>query len=88
LKRLCALALGPQPSSTSLGGGVIIISSSSRPPEDVQSLAYAQLKQLDASLKKALESKVKLDDYSRAHLSDSQVRIRKVLESQLTTTRP
>jgi hypothetical protein len=79
------LALGPQPTS----GGLMSMSSSlGRTPEDVQSLAYAELKALETKFKKALSTNLKLDDYTRAHLVDSQERIKKVLSAQLTTTRP
>lgn len=89
LKRLCSLALGPQQSSgMSMGSMMISIGSSSRVPEDVQSLAYAQLKTLEASLKKSLAGKTKLDDYTRAHLQDTVERIRKTVESQVSTARP
>jgi hypothetical protein len=88
LKRLTSIVLGPQQSALQSSGGFVVIGSTSRVPDDVQSLAHAQLKSLDASLKKALASKVKLDDYTRAHLQDTQERIRKVLESQVSTTRP
>jgi hypothetical protein len=88
LKRLAGIAVGPQASSSSLmmllGGG----GSSSSVPEDCQTLAFAQLQDLEARLGKALEGKVKLDDYTRAHLSESRQRIKRVLEAQLTTTRP
>ena len=63
-------------------------SSSSKVPEDVQSLAYAQLKTLEASLKKSLAGKVKLDDYTRAHIQDTIERIRKTVESEVATARP
>jgi hypothetical protein len=87
LKRLCNLALGPQAPT----GGLSLFmsgSSSSKVPEDVQSLAYAQLKTLEASLKKSLAGKVKLDDYTRAHIQDTIERIRKTVESEVATARP
>ena len=54
----------------------------------MQSLAFAQLQYLSQKIDKALQPKLKLDDYSRAHLAESQARIKKVLDAKLTTTRP
>lgn len=93
LKRLSNLAIGPQGSSALLAlmggsGGGMSLSSSSSVPEDVQSLAYAELKKLETSMTKVLDGDVKLDAYTSAHLTESRERIRKVLEAQLTTTRP
>jgi hypothetical protein len=87
LKRLSALALGPQP-SPSTGSFSIMSSSSNRAPEDVQTLAFAQLQGLQGKIEKALSPKLKLDDYTRAHLAETNARIKKVLDAQLTTTRP
>jgi len=88
LKRLAGIAIGPQTSGSSLmimlGGG----GSSSSVPEDCQTLAFAQLQDLETRFGKALDGKVKLDDYTRAHLSESRQRIKRVLDAQLTTTRP
>lgn len=93
LKRLSNLALGPQGSSALLAlmggsGGSMSLSSSSSVPEDVQSLAYAELKKLEASMTKVLDGDVELDAYTSAHLTESRERIQKVLAAQLTTTRP
>ncbi len=90
LKRLSGLALGPQGSSALLAlmGGSSSGSSSSSVPEDVQSLAYAELKKLEAGMTKLLDADGDLDAYTTAHLMESRERIRKVLDAQLTTTRP
>lgn len=48
----------------------------------VSTLAVLQLRELDAKLAKALESKNRLDRYTLAHLSDSQQRVKQALEAQ------
>ena len=92
LKRLSSLALGPQASSSLLammsGGSSGSLSSSGSVPEDVQSLAFAELIELERKMEKALDGKVKLDAYTSAHLNESRARIKKVLDAQLTTSRP
>ena len=61
---------------------------SSSVPEDVQTLAYAELQELDGKIGKVLGGNVKLDAYSKAHLTESQQRIKKILGAQLTVNRP
>jgi uncharacterized protein DUF4953/uncharacterized protein DUF5117/uncharacterized protein DUF5118 len=51
-------------------------------PEDARTLAWFTLKRLDKQIDEALKkSDKKLDDYTRAHLEESQTRIRKALEA-------
>lgn len=58
--------------------------SGSGAPEDARTLARMHLSNLDGQIAKLLENKkVKLDDYSKAHLMDSQRRIQQVLEAEL-----
>jgi hypothetical protein len=53
-------------------------------PEDARTLARMHLQTLDAEIKTALDKKdVKLDDYTRAHLLDSQKRIQQLLDAKL-----
>ena len=53
-------------------------------PEDARTLARMHLSTLDGQIDEALKNdKVKLDDYSKAHLLDSQRRIRQVLNAEL-----
>ena len=53
-------------------------------PEDARTLARMHLSTLDSQVESLLKNeKVKLDDYSRAHLLDSQRRIRQVLNAEL-----
>ncbi len=53
-------------------------------PEDARTLARMHLGTLDAQITALLgNEKLKLDDYSRAHLLDSQKRIQQVLNAQL-----
>ena len=53
-------------------------------PEDTRTLARMHLATLDGQLKAILDQKdLKLDDYSRAHLLDSQKRIHQILNAQL-----
>lgn len=56
-------------------------------PADCQSVAAHQLRQISARLS-APPPKVKLDTYTAAHLEDLDQRIRKVLDAQLTISRP
>ena len=57
-------------------------------PQDCQTMAYAELGDLNAKIKKLLDSKVKLDSYTKAHLQESSSRIEKVLDARLTLSRP
>lgn len=52
-------------------------------PEDCSTIAYAELKALQERINKLVASDVKLDDYSKAHLTESSARIGKVLDSHL-----
>jgi len=52
-------------------------------PVDCQSVAYVELEALEARIKQVLAGEAQLDSYSRAHLSQCAVRIRKVLEARL-----
>jgi hypothetical protein len=66
-------------SSITLKGGV---------PADARSLARFHLKQIDARIEKALADKNLTDDTIRAHLSDSQERIKKTLAASISTDGP
>jgi hypothetical protein len=60
-------------------------------PEDCQTLAYAELAGLEARIKAKLSQtdiNTKLDSYSRAHLTESADRIRKVLDARLVQFNP
>ena len=57
-------------------------------PQDCQTVAYAELGAVNGRINKLLESKVKLDSYTRAHLSESSARIEKVLDARLTLSSP
>jgi hypothetical protein len=57
-------------------------------PHDCQTIAYAQLEGLEGRLKKLLADQPRLDDYSKAHLSESASRIRKVLDARLALNAP
>ena len=64
-----------------------LVLSSSSGPEDARTLALMHLKDLDAQVTALLKNnKLVLDDYSRAHLIDSQNRIQQVLNSKLDVT--
>jgi hypothetical protein len=53
-------------------------------PEDTRTLARMHLATLESQIKAILGQKdLKLDDYSRAHLLDSQKRIHQILNAQL-----
>ena len=68
-------------------GGLAMGPSSASP--DAQAVAASQLRGLDARIGTLLaKNDVKLDDYSRAHLTELQARIRKVLDASLELPRP
>ena len=76
------MALSPQ-RKMMLGGGLAALLGSAA-PEDVRTLVRMHLVDLDKQLSTLLAAQdVKLDDYTRAHLQDSQERIRKVLAAQV-----
>jgi hypothetical protein len=61
---------------------------SSGAPDDCQTIAYGELASLNDRIKKLLDSKVKLDSYSKAHLQESSARIQKVLDARLSLNSP
>ncbi|MCG8585902.1 MAG: zinc-dependent metalloprotease, partial [Pirellulales bacterium] len=65
-----------------------IAKGSTAAPEDVRNVAFHELKNLDNRVKKLLDSKVKLDTYTLAHLENTRVRIKKVLEAQMVQATP
>ncbi len=56
-----------------------------RAPQDCQTIAYAQLRQLQKPLNKAL-AMPNLDDYTRAHVMESRARINKTLAAMMLTS--
>ena len=57
-------------------------------PQDCQTVAYVEIKQLAERINKLLADKVKLDDYTRDHLTETSNRIAKVLEAHLQLRAP
>jgi len=57
-------------------------------PDDCQSIAAEELASLEALIRRVLASKAQLDPYTRAHLSQSAERIRKVLDARLQLAGP
>ncbi len=57
-------------------------------PADCQTVAFAELKSLQERMNKLLASNVKLDDYTRDHLTESSARIGKVLDAHLQLRMP
>ncbi len=58
-------------------------------PQDCQTVAYMELEDLAGRITQALESKdVSLDTYTRAHLRETESRIRKVVEARLALRTP
>lgn len=53
-------------------------------PADCKSIAYTELSALHGRIDAMLKSEAKLDDYTRAHLTELQVQIKKVLEASIT----
>ena len=57
-------------------------------PADCQSIASVQLRNVNARIAVLLANEqVKLDDYSRAHLLETQGRIQKVIDASLELPR-
>jgi hypothetical protein len=80
IKQLASLVTGPTSSSS-----FISFSSSSGAPEDARTLARMHLLSLNEQIKALLEAKeLKLDDYTKAHLLDSQSKITQALEAKVT----
>ncbi|MGQ0637372.1 MAG: zinc-dependent metalloprotease [Planctomycetaceae bacterium] len=78
LKELAALVNAPP------GAQFVFLLSGGGVPEDARSLVRMYLADLDRQATTVLAAPdVKLDDYSRAHLLDSQERIRKALNAQM-----
>ncbi len=57
-------------------------------PADCQTLAAAELDQLEVRVREVLGGKARLDDYTRAHLNELAARTRKVLDARLQLERP
>ncbi|MEW4455961.1 zinc-dependent metalloprotease [Bremerella sp. JC817] len=57
-------------------------------PADCQTIAYAQLIDLQEKLEELQEKDLELDPYTRAHLLETTRRIEKVLDAELTLSRP
>lgn len=85
LSRLSKLAMGESKLFV-LGGhrGLDDISA----PSDCETVAYAELKSLQDRMNKLLASNVKLDDYTKAHFTESAARIGKVLDAKLDLISP
>ncbi len=57
-------------------------------PDDCQAVAYLELDALEARIRQVLSGKAQLDTYTKAHLTESAERIRKVREARFQLTRP
>jgi len=57
-------------------------------PADCQTIAYAELIDLHEQLRDLEEKELELDAYTRAHLLETTRRIEKVLDAELTLSRP
>jgi hypothetical protein len=57
-------------------------------PDDCQTIAFAELDQVQKKMSRVLEDNDKLDSYTRAHLLESASRISKVLDARLTLNSP
>jgi hypothetical protein len=83
LKRLAGLINAP-PSTAGLAA--LLGGSATGVPEDARTIVRMYLGEMDKQITTLLAAQdVKLDDYSRAHLLDSQERIRKLLSAQVIT---
>jgi hypothetical protein len=69
----------------------LALGSSTITPEDCQTIAYAELANLQQRIKSLLDNQPvasKLDSYSRAHLQESAARIAKVLDARMQLPSP
>ncbi len=57
-------------------------------PQDCQTVAYVELKDLHDQIEALLDKRTDLDTYSQAHLRESADRIEKILDASLTFTKP
>ncbi|MEN6451201.1 MAG: zinc-dependent metalloprotease [Thermoguttaceae bacterium] len=57
-------------------------------PADCETVAAAELKNLDSRIQGVLKSKAELDGYTKAHLTELSARIHKVLDARLEQKRP
>jgi hypothetical protein len=57
-------------------------------PQDCQTVAYLELTALEGRVNKLLSDQKDLDTYSKAHLTETAGRIRKVLEARLALSSP
>jgi len=57
-------------------------------PADCQALAAAALDRLEVRIREVLGGEVRLDDYTKAHLSELAARCRKVLDARLALEKP
>ncbi len=57
-------------------------------PQDCQTVAFAELSSLEARINLLLKSNVKLDSYTRAHLTETASRVQKVLDARVITLSP
>lgn len=55
-------------------------------PEDCQALAFLELTRLKSRIDGVLGGSAKLDDYTRAHLTESSARIAKVVDARMSAT--
>jgi hypothetical protein len=77
IRQLASLVTGP--------GSSFSFSSTSGAPEDARTLARMHLVSLNEQIKALLEAKdLKLDDYTKAHLLDSQSKITQALDAKVT----
>ncbi len=65
-----------------------LVIGTTKAPEDCRAVAMAELTSLNDRIAAFLERKIKLDTYSRAHLSELQGRINKVVEADLDMKLP
>jgi hypothetical protein len=80
LSRLSKLAMGE--SRLYVGGSAHSLRELAA-PSDCETVAFTELKDLQDRMNKMLASNVKLDDYTKAHLTESAARIGKVLDARL-----
>jgi hypothetical protein len=66
----------------------MVAMSSSEAPPDTQTVAAAELASLEGRITGVLKTDPKIDSYSKAHLSETASKIRKVLDARYQLARP
>lgn len=89
ITRLISMVLGSRGGGANSPYGFMVLLGGGSTPPDARALARLHLKELDAKLKAALETKdCKVDDSTRAHFEESRHRIGKAINADVSANEP